>query len=49
MAYAGFCKQPDQDVQALSEQQQSLGSEALEQNSSLFHTSGTAEHHYSVQ
>lgn len=54
MAHIGFYKQADQDLQALSEQQQQqcTDNEALHWKSSLYYTSGmadTAEHHYNVQ
>lgn len=52
MAHIGFYKQADQDLQALSKQQQSTDNEALGWKSSLYYTSGkavTAEHHYNIQ
>ena len=53
MAHIGIFKQADQDLQALSkQQQQSMDNEALHWKGSLYYTSAvanTAEHHYTVQ
>lgn len=53
MAHIGFYKQADQDLQALSkQQQQSTDNEALHWKSSLYYSSGmadTAVPHYGAQ